>query len=550
MVTVKHIERSMSVTSGEAAIETKIELDTSLAPRWEWLNLPHLVDRVGIEPERTAIVFEDQTRTYGELRERQRRVANALLELGIEPMDRVAVISSNRLEYMEIEIGIAGARAIMVPLNWRLSAREIGFLMQRCEARAAFVEQRFLGVVRELRDNGELPGLEHLIVLGGEQDEESDHGFERLCASVSAERPSSEGRFSEPHEIIYTSGTTGNPKGVVWTNGMVMFNALQYATDLHLTDRNSHYTLVDQFYIGGRHAFVWPLLLQGGTAHFKASSAFDAAAIVEYWEQHRITHQMVAPTMLYDILEVPGLADRDLSALGVLVSAGAPLADSAIERASELMPDTAVMQFFGMSEGGACMTFVPARYAREKAGSAGRAAWHTQIKICDDEGVELRAGEVGEIVARGAAVTAGYWDAEEITRETIVDDWLRTGDLGYLDEDDFLYIAGRKKEMIISGGMNIYPAEIEDVIIEHPAVAAVAVIGIPHERWGETVCAVIETDEEAAVDGEEIIAFCKERLASFKKPTVVEVVDQIPRTATGKVQKFVLKERFGAVEAD
>jgi fatty-acyl-CoA synthase len=325
---------------------------------------------------------------------------------------------------------------------------------------------------------------------------------------------------------------------------MVMFNALQYATDLHLTGAHSHYTLVDQYYIGGRHAFVWPLLLQGGTAHVKASGSFDAAAVTRYWEEHGITHQMVAPTMLYDILDVPDLADRDLSKLEVLVSAGAPLAKTALQRAAELMPHTAVLQIFGMSEGGACMTFVPAEHAHEKAGSAGRASWHTQVRICDDDGNDLPAGEVGEIVVRGATITAGYWEADDLTRETIVDGWLRTGDLGYLDEDDFLFIAGRKKDMIISGGMNIYPGEIEDVLIEHPSVAGVAVIGVPHERWGETVCAVIEPEAGAEIDEQEIIGFCREQLASFKKPTMVRVVDKIPRTAIGKVQKFALRERF------
>jgi len=191
------------------------------------------------------------------------------------------------------------------------------------------------------------------------------------------------------------------------------------------------------------------------------------------------------------------------------------------------------------------MTFVPAAYARQKAGSAGRASWHVEIRIRDDEGNDLPPNEVGEIVSRGTTITAGYWDAEEETRKTITEDgWLRTGDLGYLDEDDFLYISGRKKDMIISGGMNVYPDEIEIVLREHPAVLEAAVIGVPHERWGETVCAVIEPVEGAVIDEAEIIAFCRERLASFKKPTVVKVVDELPRTATGKLRKFELRERF------
>jgi fatty-acyl-CoA synthase len=526
----------------EGSVSSTVKLDLTQDPRWEWLNLPHLLERVGNEPDRPAIVIAGEHRTYGQLKDGARRVANSLVELGVEPMDRVAIASTNRLEFMEIEVGIAAAQGIMVGLNWRLSPREAAFLLQRSEARVLFVEDRFLDSFVELRHAGALPGLETIVVLG---DGDADHRYDELCASASAERPTREGRFSDPHEIIYTSGTTGNPKGVVWTNGMVLFNALQYATDLNLTKHKSHYTLVDMYYIGGRHAFVWPLLLQGGTAHIKPSGGFDAGEVVRYWADHRITHQMVAPTMLYDILAVPDLASYDLSALEILASAGGPLSKSAIERAQELLPATQVMQIFGMTEGGACITFVPGEYAREKAGSAGRATWHSEIRIRDDAGRDLPPGEIGEIVLRSATVTAGYWDADDMTHEAIVDGWLHTGDLGYLDEDDFLFISGRKKDLIISGGMNIYPVEIEDVLREHPTVSDAAVIGVPHERWGETVCAVVEAADGAEVDEDELIAFCKERLASFKKPTMVRVVDAIPRTAAGKPQKFRLREQFG-----
>jgi acyl-CoA synthetase (AMP-forming)/AMP-acid ligase II len=522
-----------------------IKLDTTQEPRWEWMTVTNVLERPNLEPERVAMVYENRQRTYGELRDRSRRVGNALIELGVQEMDRVAIASTNCLEFIEIESGIAAARAIMVGLNWRLSKPEFANLMRRSDAKVLFVEARFLDVFLDLRADGELPSLQTIVVLGeGETTGTADREYEELCASASPAPPVREGRLSDPHEIIYTSGTTGEPKGVVWTNGMLLFNAIQYISEFRLGPESSHYTLVDQYYIGGRHAFVWPLLLQGGVAHVKPSSSFDGTAIVAYWAAHGITHQMLAPTMLYDILKVSTLCQTDLSTMRTIVLAGGPVDRPALERAQQLMPHTEVAQVFGMTEAAGCVTCLPGHFAKAKLGSTGRPGWTTRLRIVDDAGHDLPPNENGEILVQSATVTAGYWDAPEMTREAIVDGWLHTGDTGYLDEEGFLYIQGRKKDMIISGGMNIYPSEIEEVLREHPSVADVAVIGVPHERWGETVCAVIEAAPGATVDEAEIVAFSKEHLASYKKPSLVRVIDAIPRTAAGKPQKFLLRERF------
>jgi fatty-acyl-CoA synthase len=533
----------------EVEVRAKVKLEPEVAPRWNWLNVAQILERDGIDLERPALVLDGAQRTYGELRERSRRVANGLIDLGVEPMDRVAVATTNRLEYMELEAGIALARAIMVGLNWRLAPMEFANLLRRSEASVLFVEDRFIPVFLELRDRGEIPDVRAIVALSGSG---ADLDYETMSAAASAERPSGrDGTMEDPHEIIFTSGTTGDPKGVVWTNGMLIFNAMQYVMEFGLRPHHSHYTLVDQYYIGGRHAFVWPLLMQGGTAHVRASSGFDAATVVRYWADHGITHQMVAPTMLYDILRVPELDEADLSALTCVVCAGGPLDLQALAEMQRRLPHVEVVQVFGMSEAGGCLTAVPGADARRKAGSAGRPVWSTRIRIEDDERNVLPAGEVGEIVVQSPAVTAGYWDQPEQTREAIVDGWLHTGDLGYLDEDNFMFIVGRKKDMIISGGMNIYPSEIEEVLRGHPTIADVAVIGVPHERWGETVCAVVELADGAELDEAALVEYCRERLASFKKPTLVRSIDEIPRTSIGKPKKFELREMFAdAAKAD
>ena len=522
----------------------KVKLDLAGLPRWNSLNLSYLFERGGLELDKPAIVVEDQVRTYRDLRDQARRIANALIGLGIEPMDRVAVLTSNCIELLEIEVGISSTRAIMSCLNWRLRRGELANLLRRSGARAIFVEDKFVSNVVELRRAGEVPELRTIIVLGNGA---GDLSFDELCRSASAERPLLEGRLDDPHEIIFTSGTTGDPKGVVWSNGTVMFNALQQVIDFQLAPQHSCYVVIDLYYIGGRHDFTWAMLYQGGTVHVKPSSGFDAEQLIRYVAENRITHVLWVPTMLYEILRLPNLAEYDMSSLRMIMCGGQPVSAATTERTQAAFPQTDFIQVYGLTEGGGSVVFVPPQYARTKPGSAGKPAMHAQIRVVDSEGRDAAAGENGEIFVRAPSVTAGYWDNAEMTERLLEGGWLHTGDVGYFDEDGFLFISGRKGDMIISGAMNIFPAEIEDILRAHEAVADVAVIGLPDEKWGESVCAVIEPMPGASIDEREIIAYCQERLASFKKPTSVRVVDEIPKTIGGKPKKFLLRERFTEV---
>ena len=525
----------------------KVRLDLQGVPRWNTLNLSYLFERGGLELDKPAIVVDDQVRTYRDLRDQARRIANALIGLGVEPMDRVAVLCSNRIEFLEIEVGISSARAIMTPLNWRLRRGELANLLRRAGARAIFVEDRFVSTIVEMRRAGEVPDLRTIIVVG---DGPGDLAFDELCRAASAERPPLEGRLDDPHEIIFTSGTTGNPKGVVWSTGTVMFNALQQIIDFQLAPQDSCYVLIDLYYIGGRHDFTWAILYQGGTVHIKRSSGFDAAGLMRYLSDNHITHLLLVPTMLYEIFRLPELEQYDTSALRMIMCGGQPVSAATTERAQAVFPHTDFIQVYGLTEGGGSVVFVPPQYARAKPGSAGKPSMHAQIRVVDSAGQDVAPRTDGEILVRAPSVTAGYWDNPEMTERLLADGWLHTGDVGYFDEDGFLYISGRKGDMIISGGMNIFPAEIEDTLRTHEAVADVAVIGLPDEKWGETVCAVIEPMPGATVDAEDVIAFCHERLAGFKKPTSVRVVDEIPKTIGGKPKKFLLRERFTHAAAE
>jgi fatty-acyl-CoA synthase len=512
--------------------------DPSQTQRWQTLSLAYLLERKGLDLDRTALVFEQEFRTYGQMRTYSRRIANALRAAGIEDLDRVALLSSNRLEFLEIEVGISAARAIMVPLNWRLRRPELVNLLNRSGCRAIFVEDRFAETVQDIVQAGDVPSLDTVIAIG---DVDGLERYEDWCAASTEEAPDHGGCLDDPHEIIFTSGTTGDPKGAIWTNGTVLWNSIQQVMDYGLRPAHSTYAVIDLYYIGGRHDFTWPVLHQGGTVHIRRSSNFDAGTIIDYVVDHQITHVLWVPTMLYDILRLPGLAERDTSNLKMIMSGGAPLPRSTIEAASELFPQSHFIQVYGLTEGGGTVSFVPPDVAHEKVGSCGRPSMHNDIRVVDLDDKDCPPGTAGEILVKGPAVTAGYWDQLKLTAQIIQDGWLHTGDVGYFDEDGFLYISGRLKDMIISGGMNIYPAEIEDVLHSHPAVSDVAVIGEPDERWGERVVAVIQRLPGHELTKDEVVAYCSERLASYKKPTTVRFVDDLPRTASGKLQKFKLR---------
>jgi fatty-acyl-CoA synthase len=518
-------------------------LDLSQAPRWNSLTVPYLIERAGLDFDKTAIVFEGRTRTYAELRTASRRVANALIGMGIEPMDRVGLLSTNRLEFMEIEVGISAARGIMVPLNWRLRSEELANLLNRSAVRAIFVEDRFLGTIQELRRSGAVPALR--IIIGLEQDA-CDLSYDEILASSPADPPSRPGSMSDPHEIIFTSGTTGRPKGVVWTDGTVLWNSLQQVIDFQLGPQHSTYAIIDQYYIGGRHDFTWPVLHQGGTVHVKPSSGFDAREVVRYVAEHAITHVLWVPTMLYEILRLPDLHAYDLSRLKMIMCGGQPVSVATTVRAQEAFPQTDFIQVYGLTEGGGTVTSIRPQDARRKPGSAGKPSLHVELRLIDGNGVDVPQGLDGEIWLRAPSVTAGYWADPELTAEQITDGWLHTGDMGRFDAEGFLYISGRKTDMIISGGMNIFPSEIESVLREHPSVGDAAVIGLLDEKWGETVCAVVEAADGAVVESRELIEYCNRRLASYKKPTSVRVVDELPRTVVGKPKKYLLRERYSS----
>jgi fatty-acyl-CoA synthase len=505
------------------------------------LSLAHLLERPDLDLQKTALVFEARTRSYRELRIAIRKVANALVGLGIEPFERIAVLTRNRLEFTEIESGISAARGIMVALDWRLRAQELANLLNRSAARAIFVDGRSIGTIIELRRSGAVPALRTVIGLDRGT---SDLSYDEILGSTSDRPPSRNGTVDDPHEIMFTSAASAVPRGVVWNDGTVLWNVMQQVIDFKLGDEHSSYMTLDQYDFGGRHNLWWPLLHRGGTLHIKPSGGFDAEAVVRYVADHRISHILWVPTMLYEILRVPTLADYDLSALQMIICGGAPVSASTVLRAQEAFPGADFLHVYGNAEVGGTITFNRPCDAVRKPGSVGLPSSHNEVRVVDDDGEDLPPGMPGEVAVRGPTVAAGYWLAPELTAEQFVDGWFRTGDMGRLDSEGFLYLSGRKSNVVVSGGMTIFPAEIERVLATHSAVEDAVVIGLPDEKWGETVCAVIQPASGRDIDEHELIEYCSTRLASYKKPTSVHVVDEVPRDAVGDPLVSALRDRL------
>jgi fatty-acyl-CoA synthase len=501
-----------------------------------------------IDRDRTALVFRDKRLSYWELNTRVNQVANSLTGLGVVKGDRVACLLYNCVEYWEIYFSCAKLGAIMVPLNFRLAPPELEFAINDSDPRVLIFGESFQDVVRGLEND--LPGVECFIGLESEGealknfDEDGRHKkYERLLEGDDTE-PETEVGFEDDLFIMYTSGTTGRPKGSVWTHGNALwFSVSQIVTFGYRADDVSLLS-GPLYHVGALQDISMPTFHMGGTCVLLQSRGFDAHSVLQLISKEKVTKTLLFPVMLYEILSLPDLDQYDLSCFEQVLTGGEPVPVPTIRSFQQKLPGTDLIQGYGLTEGTGIATACLAEYAIEKAGSAGKPLLNVDVRIADDEGNSLVHGETGEILVKSPVVSKGYWRRPEANAETFVDGWCHTGDLGRLDDDGFLYIEGRKKDMIISGAENIYPAEIENVLYQHPKIHEATVIGVPDQRWGEAVMAIIVKRPGEDLTEEEVVDFCKERMAGYKKPRYVDFVDSLPRTPSQKVQKFILREKY------
>ncbi|HLU63912.1 MAG TPA: long-chain fatty acid--CoA ligase [Protaetiibacter sp.] len=468
-----------------------------------------------------ALVWNDGELTYDQLAERVDRLANALRDRGVAPGDRVAYLGDNHPSLVETLFAVTLAGAIFVPLNTRLSVPELEYQVNDCDARLVVSSATLAANSRAAA------GGREIVVIGDE--------YEALIASGSPEHPGNSNTLDDPALIIYTSGTTGKPKGAVLSHGNLTWNSLNVLVDYDVTSDTRALMIAPLFHVASLGMGCLPTLLKGGAV--VVAERFVPSEALAWIERHRITSMSGVPTTFQLMLEDPAWATTDLSSLRSLTCGG-----SAVPERVRLGFEERGLSFsngYGMTETSPGVTSLSPRYSVSKGRSSGVAHFFTEVRIAPDEESE---GEAGEIQVRGPNVFTHYWNNPQATADTFTDDgWLRTGDLGVQDEEGFVTIVDRAKDMIISGGENIYSAEVEQAIMTIPNVTGAAVIGIPHERWGEAPHAIVTLQEGTTLELDWFVSYLSERLARYKVPRTLEIVDELPRTASGKIQKHRLR---------
>jgi fatty-acyl-CoA synthase len=483
------------------------------------------------DPHRTALVCGAERVDYAELERRAGHVAGALREAGVKPGRRVATALKNRVEFVEMLFGTARAGAIFVPLNFRLSSEEIAYALSDSGAEIVVVQADTAGAVAAALGllEGEPP---RVISVDGPGAEYAAWRDAELPLAPHPVRP------EDPVSIVYTSGTTGPPKGAVLTHGGVLTNVENYLADWDLR-RDDATLVVNPIFHVVLYILTVPLLYKGGKVVMMED--FDPAAAMRLAEAEEITVWFAIPTAWQMMLATPELEQLDTSRLRFVGSGGAACPQPLIDRFAELGLD--YRQGYGLSETTSSATTMGPEDQKRKPGSIGRPFFHVEYRIVDEAGKVLGPGEVGEIQLRGRNVCAGYWRKPKETAESFdADGWFSTGDIGRADHEDFIWIVDRKKDLIISGGENISSIEVEQAVVSHPRVEEAVVVGVPHDRWGETPCAVVATIDGDDLDPAELIEHCRERIAHYKCPTVVITVGELPKTATGKISKLAVRE--------
>ncbi|MDT0482678.1 MULTISPECIES: acyl-CoA synthetase [Streptomyces] len=482
-------------------------------------------------PHRTALIHGDTTFTYAELHTRVTRLAHALRARGIRRGDRVAYLGPNHPSYLETLFAAGSLGAVFVPLNTRLAGPEIGYQLSDSGARALVYGPSHAGLVAGLPGSTD---VRTYVEVGPE--------YEQLLAEAAAEPIDEPVTADDTCIIMYTSGTTGRPKGAMLTHGNLTWNAINVLVDTDLISDERALVSAPLFHTAGLNMLTLPVLLKGGTCVLV--EAFEPNATFDLIEQHRITFMFGVPTMFEQVARHPRWADADLSSLRILTCGGSPVSTPLIAAYQER--GLTFLQGYGMTEASPGTLFLDAEHAIGKAGSAGVPHFFSDVRVVRPDLAPVDVGETGEVVLRGPHVMPGYWGLPEETAASFADGWFRSGDAARVDEDGYVFIVDRIKDMIISGGENIYPAEIEDLLLGHPDIAECAVIGVPDDKWGEVPRAVVVPREGASPDPDEVLASLAGRLAKYKIPKSVVIADGLPRTASGKLLKSRVRKRFGS----
>ena len=499
-----------------------------IPPYYDWI-----AHHAGRRPRQLAINDLQTHRkfTYADLDRRTNQLAAALAARGVGKGDRVALLAPNCAEYFELQFATGRLGAIMLPLNWRLTVPELEYILGDSTPKLLVHDKSFAQAAAALSKN--LLEIDH---------ERPDSAYERALLSKAAVPAALALTHDDIAMVMHTSGTTGHPKGAIITHGMVFWNCVNLGIPALITPETVQLVILPLFHTGGLNCYANPVLHAGGT--ILVMRTFDPGQALDYLSDKSlgITHFFGVPVPYQFMMQHPKFQGADLSRLKISGVGGAPCALAILEGWSAR--GVPLVQGWGMTETSPAGTMLDAADAIRKVGSAGKAMMHTEIRIVDDEGKDVAQGGIGELLIKGPNITPGYWNKPEVTAAAFTDGWLHTGDAARMDGEGFVYIVDRWKDLYISGGENVYPAEVENVLFQLPQVADAAIIGVPNERWGEAGMAIIVKKPDQALEEGDVIRHCLGRLAKFKVPQSVAFVDVLPRNATGKVLKRELRVQF------
>ena len=489
-------------------------------------------------PDRVAIVHEGRASTYLGLHERVSGLAGALRGLGVGRGDRIAYLGPNHQAYLETLFAAGTLGAVFVPLNMRLAGPELAHHLTDSGSSVLVYAPAQAAVLASIRTD---LVLRHVVALA--EPGEGEHDYEELLASAAPDPADEPVSLGDPCLIMYTSGTTGRAKGATLTHGNITWNAINVLVDADFGQDEMALVVAPLFHTAALNMLCLPAILKGGTVLIE--SAFDPARALDLIARHRVTSMFGVPAIYDAMAGAAGWADADISSLRTLLCGGAPVPEATIR--AYLARGVTFIQGYGMTETSPGALLLDAAHVESKAGSAGIPHFFTDVRVVGPDLADTVPGERGEIVVAGPNVMQGYWGLPEATAAALADGvWLRSGDVATTDEDGYVFVVDRIKDVIISGGENIYPAEVENAIRDHPAVVECGVIGVPDDKWGEVGRAIVVLRPGTEVAEEEILGFLDGRLARYKIPKSVRFTGSLPRTATGKILKKSLRETHGA----
>lgn len=509
------------------------------------MNAVELIKRGAIYfPNHTGVIYEGKKLTFEQVYRNSNRLANALLKLGLKKGDRVAFLLANSLQSVEIDFALLLTGLVRVPLNTRLSEKEHRHMIQETGAKALLFTEEFSERAVQLKESCE--NLHYFCQMNGTPKASWIINMTESVQSESDDEPNVKVEDSDIATIQYTSGTTGVLKAAVHTHEVWAAICNNILTSLDIRENDVMLHAAPLTHASG--TLVLPHWIRG--AANSILPGFEPKQYLEVIHHEKPTILNLVPTMIVMLLSQPDVEKYSFESVRNIIYGASPMPREALRKGLDLWGPKFV-QYYGQTEAPLILSILDKKdhigdgpEVEKRLLSCGRPVSTTSIKIVDENNQEVPAGEIGEIAVKTSQMMVGYWKAPKLTKETIVDGWIHTRDMGYLDEDGYLYLVDRKSDMIISGGFNVYPREVEEVLYQHPAVLEAAVVGVPDEKWVETVKAFVVLKKNHTATEEEIIEFCKERLASYKKPTSVEFIDELPKSPVGKVVRRVLREKY------